>query len=137
MNQYKVRVNGKEHDVTLLSRAGSKISFSIEGQQYEVEVENAFSTNPKHSQITLAPPALKLTRVSSPTEIRAPMPGLIVDLKVKEGDKINAGQTVCVMEAMKMENNITAQHSATIHKVHVKPKQEVENGALLIELTLI
>ena len=72
----------------------------------------------------------------TPTDgnIRAPMPGIVVSIAVKEGDEISAGDTILVMEAMKMENNITATSSGTVKKIHVQAGEEVSNNQLLVEL---
>lgn len=68
------------------------------------------------------------------TNIKAPMPGLILDLSVKEGQTVKAGETLLILEAMKMENAITAQKDSVIGTIHVKSGQSVEKGHLLIEL---
>jgi len=65
-------------------------------------------------------------------ELRAPMPGLVVKLGAVEGDKINLGQGVVVVEAMKMENEIPSPISGIVDKVTVQPGQAVEKGELLM-----
>jgi len=62
------------------------------------------------------------------------MPGLIVQLRVKVGDTIAAGDGLVVMEAMKMENELRAQAAGTVRAVHVTVGAAVEKGALLVEL---
>lgn len=66
------------------------------------------------------------------SQISAGMPGKIVRVNVKPGDKVSAGQTLLVMEAMKMENDMKASHDVTIKEVRVKEGQSVESGALLV-----
>ena len=87
----------------------------------------------------MAPSARKPSRPAvnnaGPGEIRSPMPGIIVNLLVKVGDIVTAGQTVVVMEAMKMENNIPSTGAGTVSAVHVTKGQEVENSALLITIS--
>jgi biotin carboxyl carrier protein len=63
------------------------------------------------------------------------MPGIVTKVLVSEGSQVEAGQIVAAIEAMKMENNITATRSARVKKVHVKPGVEVQGQQLLIELS--
>jgi biotin carboxyl carrier protein len=71
---------------------------------------------------------------SGPAPILAPMPGLIVRVNVKAGDKVEAGQGVVVMEAMKMENELRATAPGTVKSVEVSTGTAVEKGALLVVL---
>jgi biotin carboxyl carrier protein len=71
---------------------------------------------------------------TGPAPILAPMPGLIVRVSVKAGDKVEAGQGVVVMEAMKMENELRATAAGTVRSVEVTPGTAVEKGALLVAL---
>jgi biotin carboxyl carrier protein len=65
--------------------------------------------------------------------VRAPMPGLIIDLKVKDGDSVKAGDTLLILEAMKMENIIKAPGDATVKSVKVSMGEGVEKNQVLIE----
>jgi biotin carboxyl carrier protein len=69
-----------------------------------------------------------------PAPILAPMPGMIVRVSVKAGDRVEAGQGVVVMEAMKMENELRATAAGTVRSVEVVPGTAVEKGALLVAL---
>lgn len=71
---------------------------------------------------------------SGPAPLVAPMPGMIVRLNVQEGEPVQAGQGLVVMEAMKMENELRAAAAGTVRRVHVSPGTAVEKGALLLEL---
>lgn len=66
--------------------------------------------------------------------IRAPMPGLVLRVEVEEGQVLEAGAGVVVLEAMKMENEITTPGPGTVTKVHVQPGEAVEKGAALVEV---
>ena len=70
----------------------------------------------------------------SDNNIKAPMPGLIVKLSVAEGDLVKKGDSVIIIEAMKMENEIRTQTSGVIDKIHVEPDQTVDKGALLLSI---
>ncbi|HEX9607637.1 MAG TPA: biotin/lipoyl-containing protein [Gemmatimonadaceae bacterium] len=71
---------------------------------------------------------------TGPAPIIAPMPGLIVRVNVNPGDKVEAGQGLVVMEAMKMENELRATAAGTVRSVEVSPGTAVEKGALLVAL---
>ena len=71
---------------------------------------------------------------SGPAPLVAPMPGLIVRVNVKAGDKVGQGQGLVVMEAMKMENELRAQAAGTVKSVNITPGTAVEKGTVLIEM---
>jgi len=71
---------------------------------------------------------------TGPSPILAPMPGLVVRVEVQEGDVVQAGQGVVIVEAMKMENELTSQADAIVTRVHVTEGQAVEKDQLLVEL---
>jgi pyruvate carboxylase subunit B len=71
---------------------------------------------------------------SGPAPLRAPMPGLVVRVSVKPGDRVEAGQGLVVMEAMKMENELRSSAAGTVRAVHAQPGGAVDKGALLVEL---
>jgi acetyl/propionyl-CoA carboxylase alpha subunit len=71
---------------------------------------------------------------SGPRPIRAPMPGLVVAVAVSPGDAVRAGQTVVIIEAMKMENDLKAEADGVVSSVRVGPGEPVEKGAVLVEL---
>jgi len=73
-------------------------------------------------------------RVAGPAPLVAPMPGLIVRVDAREGEQVQAGQGLIVMEAMKMENELRAPSSGTVKAVHVSPGMAVEKGSVLVEL---
>ncbi len=129
MRQYAVKVNDKEYPVTLISRQGEVIEFEIAGKNYSTKVSPAINL--------INASALQNQTTSSSTtngNINAPMPGIIVSIAKSEDDKVTAGDNILVIEAMKMENNITASKTGIIKKIHVKAGQEVENGQPLVTI---
>ena len=62
----------------------------------------------------------------------APMPGKVIDLKVKKGKKVKVGDTLVILEAMKMEHSIKASEDGTVSELFVSINDQVENGALLM-----
>lgn len=72
-----------------------------------------------------------------PRPIRAPMPGLVVKVEVAEGDRVEAGQGVVIMEAMKMENELRAEGPGIVARVHVSAGEAVEKDQILIDLSAV
>jgi biotin carboxyl carrier protein len=71
---------------------------------------------------------------SGPSLVEAPIPGKVVSLGVAVGDSVEPGQPLVVLEAMKMENELTASQSGTVTAVHVEPGRTVDAGTVLVEL---
>lgn len=74
------------------------------------------------------------TSPASGSEMRAPMPGLIVRIMVKQGETVDAGDSLVVMEAMKMENELRAESAGIVSRVHVQPGSTVDREDLLITI---
>ena len=73
-------------------------------------------------------------RPTGPAHLVAPMPGLIVRVNVAEGERVRAGQSLVVMEAMKMENELRATAAAVVRRIVVTPGSAVEKGAIILEM---
>ena len=71
---------------------------------------------------------------AGPAPLVAPMPGLVIGVRVAVGDEVSAGQGLVVMEAMKMENELRAGSAGTVRRIAVEPGTAVEKGAVLVEL---
>jgi len=69
-----------------------------------------------------------------PRPVRAPMPGLVVKVQVEEGDRVEAGRGLVIVEAMKMENELKAEADGVVARIHVEPGQAVEKDQILIDL---
>ncbi len=126
-----------------------KFNVTVNGQAYEVEVEEVGgaptaapvrAAAPVAAPVAAAPvaaaaPAAKAAPVVAGGEpVKAPMPGNILDVKVKAGDKVTTGQALCVLEAMKMENEIPAPHDGVVAQVVVTKGATVEAGDVLVTL---
>ncbi|MDB4880723.1 MAG: biotin/lipoyl attachment protein [Gemmatimonadetes bacterium] len=104
-----------------------RYSLWIDGFRYEVEaLDERTRTIRELSGASAAP--------SGPAPLKAPMPGMIVRVAVQAGDQVVPGQSLVVMEAMKMENELRATAAATVKSVHAVPGTAVEKGALLLEM---
>ncbi|MFK8045741.1 MAG: acetyl-CoA carboxylase biotin carboxyl carrier protein subunit [Crocinitomicaceae bacterium] len=86
---------------------------------------------------TLDKMGIKRTFEQVSSDIKAPMPGKVLEVMVKSGDIIEKGQPLLILEAMKMENVLKADSAATIKSIIVGPSESVESGQLLIELELV
>ena len=129
----KVKVNGKEFSVSVLSKSSDSVVLEIDGKEYQVELEN------KSSSTSFIPRKKKKKKAGSDAtqnskEIRAPMPGIVSQVNIKEGDIVSKGDAVLVIEAMKMENNIPSSRDGKISKVHVAKGNDVEKDQLLISI---
>jgi len=137
MNRYTVTVNGRTHDVELIEQRGSFVRFETGGTTYEVEIAPQLVVRERGVAPSggVAPrPAAKPKQAKAAGDVVAPMPGIIVSVGVSVGQAVTTGQSLLVMEAMKMENNITATGDGVVKEILVKPSQQVENGQLLIKL---
>lgn len=116
-----------------------KLKITIENRVYEVEVE-AFEPEPTpHSLGSLAappppPPAAPVSPASDEKVGRSPVAGVVVRIPAQLGQSVQTGDTLVVLEAMKMETNITASCAGTVKAVHVKIGQPVQGGQALFEL---
>ena len=118
-------------------------TITVNGNVYDVTVEEGASTGavsapaaPKAAPKAAAAPAAKpaATGTAGSVKINAPMPGKIVDVKVKVGDAVKKGQTVLVLEAMKMENEICAPQDGTVATVECAAGDSVESGKVLVSM---
>ncbi len=104
-----------------------KFNIEIEGENFEVAIKNELDI--KLDQMGFSAVSTKHVK-----EIKAPMPGLVLEIDVKEGQQVNEGDKLLILEAMKMENSIVIHTAATIKNIIVKAGQAVEKGQVLIEL---
>lgn len=102
-------------------------TLSINGNRYQVKIENQLDA-------LISKMGLSLGNASVEDEIHAPMPGLILEVNVSEGDTIKKGDFLCVLEAMKMENTLSAPRDGIIKSVNISKGETVDKGKLLIEL---
>ena len=107
-----------------------KYTATLNGKQYEVELEriDAYEPIPRYGEAPAAAPA------AGATTVEAPMPGKILNIKVSAGQAVKFGETVIVMEAMKMETEIVAPADGTVAQILVKAGDAVDTGAALVTL---
>jgi len=121
-----------------------KFAINVNGKSYEVEVEEVGGTVPL-TPVTASAPAVNMASApaakSAPaaasagsTVVKAPMPGTILDIKVNVGDSVKAGDILCILEAMKMENEIMAPQDGKVASINTSKGASVNNGDALVSL---
>ena len=132
-NIANVTVNGIpfEVEMKLPVKAGKQKVKLSEERRVKSEESNSSSSATNASSATTTQPA---AATASGKPVVAPLPGTINEIKVKVGDKINAGDTVVILEAMKMQNNIEAETSGTITSINVNKGDAVMEGDPLVTI---
>lgn len=134
--KYVVTVNGKKFEVEVEKVGGAGKSLSrqpVERRETIVKSEPIVET--KTAPVEAAPAATTAaTSTTGGTTITSPMPGSILDVKVNVGDKVKFGQTLAILEAMKMENDIPATADGEVVEIKVKKGDVVETDSVLIVL---
>ena len=144
---YRVVIGETTYDVDVSSAGGTIHSLLIEGRQHEVSIRRQregvyhVSSATGTDEVELMDPLTHLARstheasgVGGVQQITAYMPGRVVDILVEEGDEVQAGQGVVVLEAMKMKNEIQAESAGVVEKILVQKDQAVEGGDPLVEI---
>ena len=105
-----------------------KYKVTINGKVYEVEVEKMEGTTTPSAAPTPAPAPSAATGDT----LKAPIQGTVLKINVKLGQSVSAGEVVCVIEAMKLENDIVSDRDGVIGEVFVRERDIVDNGQELI-----
>ena len=149
MNKYQYKVQGVDYDVEIEEVEGNLAKVSVNGIQFEVELKRPINpvhaikkpkvAAPKPAAPAPAPAAAPVAAApaaapGSGNPVKAPLPGTISSISVKVGDQVNVGDTVLVLEAMKMQNNIEAEYAGTVSSIVVNPGDSVMEGAVLLTI---
>ena len=142
MNIKKYTINGTEYNVAVNSVTFDRAEVVVNGVTYHVKIENAKGADPvsmpaEASEIEApvsvdAPVAVAATGAGKP--VNSPLPGVIVGIKVKVGDKVKAGQVVASLEAMKMENEIQSEYDGVVTSMNVSQGDSVLEGAPIVTI---
>ena len=143
MKEYKYTINGKEYKVTIGEIEGNIANVEVNGQSYKVEMEKkevaekptvrpVAKPAPAPAKPAAQPAAAQPAAAGSGKGVKSPLPGVILDVKVNVGDEVKKGQTVVILEAMKMENNIHADRDGKIKAINVKQGDSVLEGTDLV-----
>ena len=134
MKEYKFKIGGKEYNVTVNPKEGKLFDVTVNGATYEVESENAPvaapAPQPAAAPVQAAPAAAAPAAqpAGAGEKVASPLPGVIIEISVKEGQQVKAGQKVAILEAMKMENEIPAPKDGTITEIHVHKGDTLQEG---------
>ena len=146
MDKYQYKVNGVDYEVEIEEIEGTTAKVTVNGKAFEVELsEPVKATTSKPAKVVapvaVAAPAAAPAPASKPAavagegaKVTAPLPGTITEVKVAVGQAVKAGETVIILEAMKMQNNIEAENSGTVTSILVGQGDAVMEGATLITI---
>lgn len=126
-NRFLLRVGTKQYKIDNVHYQGSLIEFTINGKWFEVEVKD-------EQDLLLDRLGFKTGTAVGEGVLKAPMPGQILEIMVSEGDEVEEGQPLAILEAMKMENELKAPVSGTISSIHVEEGQSLEKNSPIIEI---
>ena len=147
MKQYKYTINGTQFDVTIDSINGSQAKVEVNGIPFEVTMHGSSLVEEDLPTVSTegaaAPAASAAEPAAAPaakgaagagTPVKAPLPGVVTKVLVQNGQAVKKGETVLVLEAMKMENNINAECDGAITGICVAPGDSVKEGTTLLTI---
>ena len=127
---YSLIVNGRSHEVRVASAPSAEVEGALEvtiaGATFPVEV--------RHPIEKVLQAVRRAAAAQSVETVQAPMPGLLVAYRVKVGERVAAGQAVAVVEAMKMQNELTARHGGVVSELLVAERATVSAGQSLLRI---
>ena len=150
MKKYSLKINGNPYEVKIedINESSTMARVTVNGTTYDVEIEGGKASAPKKPQVVAVPQAATSISVTPQTpiatkpaaapaaaaglKVACPLPGTVLSINVKEGDTVAAGQTLLVLEAMKMENNIDAERGGVVKQVLVSAGATVMEGDVLL-----
>jgi len=145
MRTYNLKIGGESFEARIVEYSESKVVVNLNGDLYEVEIE---PEQAPHSPVLVrsvperksarptpqgAESTLQVSRLSAGLVI-APIPGVVKSILVKEGDAVKEGDVVLVLEAMKMDNEISSRSSGTVKTIHVAVGDSVQEDQVLIDI---
>ena len=142
MKEYKYKINGNLYNVVIGDIEDNIAHVEVNGTHYTVEMEKKPKAAPapkpvvrpaaKPAAAPAAAPAAKPATGGAKSGVKSPLPGVILDIKVKEGDEVKKGQTIIILEAMKMENSINADKDGKVTAINVSKGESVLEGTDLV-----
>ncbi len=142
MKKFKFTINGNIYEVEIQGFEENIAKVEVNGTPYDVEIHRdlKMTKTPTLVRAEAPPPKGKETRIpkvpskTTNLAVKSPLPGTIISVLVKDGDKVSMGQKLLTMEAMKMENNVLAEKAGIVKSVLVKPGDTVLQNDILVEI---
>ncbi len=150
MNKYQYKVQGVDYDVEIEEVEGNVAKVNVNGIRFDVELKQPINptsslkkvrveapkpvARPAVAAAPAAPAAAPAAQAGAGSPVKAPLPGTVTELKVKVGDAVKPGDTVLVLEAMKMQNNIESEYEGTVTSITVSQGETVMEGAVLMTI---
>jgi biotin carboxyl carrier protein len=137
MKQYKYKINGNVYNVSVNDVDDNMARVEVNGTPYKVEFDKPIKIAQKITRPAAAPKTesgdpVVSRPVSKKDAVKSPLPGIVLDIRVKEGEAVKKGQTLIILEAMKMENNINAPKEGKVTTIKVNKGDSVLEGAELV-----
>lgn len=138
MKEFKYTIDGKEYKVQIEDVAGNIADVTINGEAFKVEMEQ--EAEPEKKKVVLGQPAAEAeegetasaANVNTANALKAPLPGVVTEIKVVVGDEVKVGDVVVVLEAMKMANNLEAEKDGKVTAICVKTGESVLEDSPLV-----
>lgn len=142
MKKFKFTINGNVYEVEIQGFEENIAKVEVNGTPYDVEIHRDLKMTKTPTLVRAEAPSPKgketrIPKVPSRTTnlaVKSPLPGTIISVLVKDGDKVSMGQKLLTMEAMKMENNVLAEKAGIVRSVLVKPGDTVLQNDILVEI---
>lgn len=137
MNNFKFTIKGHDYEVEILEVENNIARVEVNGTVYEVELHKEIKETKTPTIIRQNIPLPKEPKpltTSQITKVTTPLPGIVMEIYVREGDKVEKEDKLLMMEAMKMENIITADKGGIIKKINVKAGDSILQGDTLMEI---
>ena len=151
MNKYQYKVKGVDYEVEIAEVEGNIAKVNVNGIPFELELQKPINAakhpsmntpkvqapRPASAAAAAAPapaPATPAAPAGAGNAVKAPLPGTVTDIKVQVGQQVNVGDTVVVLEAMKMDNNIESDYAGQVTSIVVKQGDTVMEGAVLLTI---
>ena len=146
--RYRITVDGVTYEVEVGDISASPVTVMVDGVEFKVELPDAPQSQPIVQRPQRSAPrptpmrpverarpsAAAAATADSQDVVRAPMPGRIIRVNVAVGDSVQRGQSIVVLESMKMENTIAAPRDGVVSQVHIAADESVQHGQSLVEL---
>lgn len=137
MKKFEFTIRGNKYDVRIKSLEDNIAKVEVNGSSYEVELLQEVKVT-KTPKLVRAQPIATAPKTIAPagkmSVVKAPLPGTIFKMLVKDGDSVKIGDNLLILEAMKMENNILSEKAGIVRSVKIKEGDSVFQGDVLMEI---